>query len=330
MHGAPSVLIFTVVAGLGQGLFFWLTLSELCASSWGLSPLAPAQHGMAGLLCLLLMGAGLLASFFHLGHPERAWRAAVMWRTSWLSREVIVLPLLMAVIAAWTCMPWLMPQAQSLQKTTALLGLVLCLALWICTGMIYACLRFLQEWAHPLTWINFITMGLASGAFLLLALSHSFWPQQPQDTLSAWLNLTLIMTSLAIVLRLLSWWRNRCLVAKSTLHSALGIQKGPIRQITQGSSAGTFNNREFFHGKSERFFTLTSLWALMGGGILPILLLLMLQMLTNKTFSDGSALSTPLIAWTAVVIQCSGLMAERWLFFAQARHPQNLYYQQRG
>ena len=29
----------------------------------------------------------------------------------------------------------------------------------------------------------------------------------------------------------------------------------------------------------------------------------------------------------AFVIQYIGLIAERWFFFAQARHPQNLYYQ---
>jgi DMSO reductase anchor subunit len=29
----------------------------------------------------------------------------------------------------------------------------------------------------------------------------------------------------------------------------------------------------------------------------------------------------------AALLQAPGLLAERWLFFAQAKHPQNLYYQ---
>jgi len=29
----------------------------------------------------------------------------------------------------------------------------------------------------------------------------------------------------------------------------------------------------------------------------------------------------------AVAVQLAGLLAERWFFFAQANHPQNLYYQ---
>jgi DMSO reductase anchor subunit len=34
-----------------------------------------------------------------------------------------------------------------------------------------------------------------------------------------------------------------------------------------------------------------------------------------------------LFAILAFPVQYLGLLAERWLFFAQARHPQNLYYQ---
>ncbi|MGI9025030.1 MAG: DMSO reductase, partial [Burkholderiaceae bacterium] len=29
----------------------------------------------------------------------------------------------------------------------------------------------------------------------------------------------------------------------------------------------------------------------------------------------------------ATLVQAPGLLAERWFFFAQAKHPQNLYYQ---
>ena len=50
------------------------------------------------------------------------------------------------------------------------------------------------------------------------------------------------------------------------------------------------------------------------------------------------ALPTALLLWAqtgagaapwllALLLQAPGLLAERWFFFAQARHPQNLYYQ---
>lgn len=34
-----------------------------------------------------------------------------------------------------------------------------------------------------------------------------------------------------------------------------------------------------------------------------------------------------LVLNAAFVVQFVGLLFERWLFFAQARHPQNIYYQ---
>ena len=60
-------------------------------------PLTARFTASALLLAVVMLGVGLAASFLHLGRPERAWRAMAMWRTSWLSREVIVLPAFMAV-----------------------------------------------------------------------------------------------------------------------------------------------------------------------------------------------------------------------------------------
>ena len=101
MKPAFSVVLLTTLIGAGQGLFLafysagWLSLL-------GVLPAAESNlDGRAAVLSLGLLGAGLAASFFHLGHPERAWRAAAMWRTSWLSREVIALPAAMALIFAY-------------------------------------------------------------------------------------------------------------------------------------------------------------------------------------------------------------------------------------
>jgi len=92
MRPAWSVILFTTLAGAGQGLFLALFAAEVLADPEWRFLVAGAA------LALALLGAGLAASFFHLGHPERAWRSAAMWRTSWLSREVIVLPAFMGVV----------------------------------------------------------------------------------------------------------------------------------------------------------------------------------------------------------------------------------------
>ena len=93
MKPAFSVIFLTTLIGAGQGLFLALFTHQ----SYALFGLLPTQsdpfYGYGSALALSLLVGGLIASFFHLGRPERAWRSATQWRTSWLSREVIVLPL---------------------------------------------------------------------------------------------------------------------------------------------------------------------------------------------------------------------------------------------
>ena len=106
-----SVLLLTTLIGAGQGLFLALFTVQLYALAGLLPP--PSGHAFyahGSLIALAFLVGGLIASFFHLGRPERAWRTAAKWRTSWLSREVIVLPALMGVVflygtahlAGWT------------------------------------------------------------------------------------------------------------------------------------------------------------------------------------------------------------------------------------
>src|SRR5690606_16348531 len=80
VHPAASVILFTTTSGAGYGLLALLGLL-------GPAGLVPQGRwfGFAGLgLALALVTAGLLASTFHLGRPERAWRAVSQWRSSWL------------------------------------------------------------------------------------------------------------------------------------------------------------------------------------------------------------------------------------------------------
>src|SRR5215475_4625263 len=83
MHPAVSVIIFTSLSGAGYGLLFLIGVltgtSLLPESRWF------AFFGIG--FALGLSAAGLLASTFPLGRPERAWRAFSQWRSSWLSRE---------------------------------------------------------------------------------------------------------------------------------------------------------------------------------------------------------------------------------------------------
>ena len=269
-------------------------------------------------IILALLIGGLVASTFHLGHPERAWRAVMMWRTSWLSREVLILPAFIALTVLAYYFSWE-------SRVPNWLWLVLSIAallLWICTAMIYQCIRFIQEWAHPATMANFIVLGLSSGWFLLMTLLCLWSIVHPQQALVTATNIpgvagfTAFLILLSLTLKLWIWKRNRRLKPKSNLQSATGIKTGFVRQISMGMMGGSFNTREFFHQQSVFFVANIRKIAFFGTYLVPVLLLTI-------------AVSNADLSWLmiAFVVHCAGLIAERWLFFAEANHPQNLYYQ---
>jgi len=312
MNPALSVILLTTLIGAGQGLFVALVAADLGARFGAWAALPDASVARAAGLALALLVAGLAASFFHLGRPLRAWRSAAQWRTSWLSREVIALPLAMALVALYGAAylaagSVLRPYADWI----GVLGVLACLALYVCTGMIYACLRFLQEWATPLTVVNFTLLGAASGFSLAAALARL-------DGLDAAVGFALsaaALTVLGLLGRAAALLRNARLRRTSTLATAIGIKHPRIVQSAAGFLGGSFNTREFFHGRTAGFVRQVK-WLFLGGAFVAPLLLL------------GAALGQGAVAWfvAAPLVQWSGLLLERWYFFAEANHPQNLYY----
>ena len=291
MHPAWSVILLTTLIGAGQGLF----LALYAVQAQGRLLLIGTAAALA------LLAAGLAASFFHLGRPERAWRSAAKWRTSWLSREVIALPAFLALAAAygWTADP-----------VMGALGAAACVALFVCTGMIYACLPFLQEWRTPLTVVNFMLLGTASGLTLAAGLAAVLEPELARP----YALVALAVGALAYAGRLASLARNARLRPKSTLATAIGVKHPRITQIAQGAMGGSFNTREFFHGR-PREVVRAARWTMLAL-VFPVPALLL--------FAGGSS---AIALGAAFFLQYAGLLAERWYFFAEARHPQNLYYQ---
>ncbi|MDH5435883.1 MAG: dimethyl sulfoxide reductase anchor subunit [Gammaproteobacteria bacterium] len=324
MNPAFSVIFLTALIGTGQGLFLALYTGE----SYATVELLPRQgndfYVVGCAISLAFLIAGLVASFFHLGHPERAWRAAASWRTSWLSREVIVLPLVMGLVACYGLAHYMNvgPELFGIRKdphnlVTLLigsLGAVATFGLFICTGMIYACIRFIQEWATPLTVINYLLLGTASGFIFASAYSVYYAPELVRFY-GGW---AIIITGTALLTRAASLIRNGRIKRRTTMQTAIGVRHQKITQRSQGFMGGSFNTREFFHGKTQFFLRSIKWLFLILVFPVPILLLFM-----------GINGNTELLI-VAFVVQYTGLIAERWFFFAQANHPQNLYYQTVG
>jgi DMSO reductase anchor subunit len=320
MHPAFSVIFLTTLLGVGQGLFLALFSSQ----AYSIVQVLPAQTGgyyaLGAGIALAFLVAGLVASFFHLGHPERAWRAASQWRTSWLSREVIALPVVMGLVFLYAVVNglgldadlygWGLPGQVALSVGS--LGVAATLALFLCTGMIYAAIKFLQEWATPLTVVNYFLLGTASG-FAFAAAYAAFHAPDLVQFYGGW---AITLTLAAFFTRVAALVRNARIKRISSLQSAIGVRHNRIQQRAMGFMGGAYNTREYFHGRSILFMRSVKWIFLVLAFPVPLALLW-----------AGLQSASPAVLAAAFAVQYVGLLFERWFFFAQANHPQNLYYQ---
>lgn len=324
MHPTFSVIFLTTLIGVGQGLFLAL-FTEQSYSSVKLLPVQESGFYVTGsLLALAFLLAGLFAAVFHLGKPSyfitRAWRGMSQWRTSWLSRELIALPATMGMVFLYMAFHYFGWDANlfGTEEVTGQLTLVLggittavVFALFICTAMIYASVKFLQEWACALTVSNYILLGGASG-FTLAAAYAAYVAPELVGFYAGW---AMIITLLGLLSRGLHLFRNTRIKYKSTIQTAIGVRHNTIQQKAMGMMGGSYNTREYFHGKTAAFLKSIKWIFLVLVFPLPLLLL--------WAGIDGSKG----LLLMAFVIQYVGLLFERWFFFAQANHPQNIYYQ---
>ena len=304
MHPPFSMIFFTTLAGAAQGLLLALVGLQLLGVE-----LSGSTYLLGTAVVLVMSAVGLVAATFHLGHPLRAWRSAAMWRTSWLSREVIVLPAFMAAVLLWGLSHWAQKPGAALGVLVAVLAAVLALVLYLCTGMIYGAVKAIREWAHPITPTNYLVLGLASGLLLAAALLAGMG-EKPARTLA---SLAAVVTVLGAATRGWALWRNLKLAPKTTLQTAIGVRHPRIEQKSQGAMGGSFNTREFFHQRTPEFVRGMRWTAALLGFVLPVAVLL--------AGASSAAALVPLF-----VLQYTGLLAERWSFFAEGQHTQNLYY----
>lgn len=310
MHPALSIVFFTTASGAGFALLFLLGLAVpvglLPESSWfGFVSLAIA-FGLAV--------AGLASSAFHLGRPERAWRAFSQWRSSWLSREG-VMSVMTFIPAAIFGVGWVF-----FGVTWGVFGLcgflaAICAAVTIaCTGMIYASLKPIYQWHNRWVVPNYFTLGLMA-AFLLLDLIVRFWIVWP-----VW---TPLLTLVAVIA---AWWSKEAYwrfidtnSAPSTVASATSLgSRGPVRMLEPPHTQDNYLLQEMGFRIARKHKVRLRLIARIAAFALPALLTLIALVTAGGIGIVAAAL--------AVVSAAVGLVIERWLFFAEAKHTVTLYY----
>ena len=306
MHPAPSIIFFTTASGLGYGL----------AAMLGLGVLDPASlsTGIAYLVALALIAMGLLSSTLHLGNPQRAWRALTQWQSSWLSREGVmaILTFIPLVVCAWAAL-----FGRSYLVLPGVIGAILCAITVYCTAMIYASLRSVQAWNTGLTPICYLLFAAAGGATLatFFALCGS-----GSVRLLAFAAIVLVAAAWVAKLR----WRDRLLSLNplSTPESATGLGAiGTVTLLERPHVTENYLTREMGFRVARKHAGKLARIAFGMGGIVPVLLLIVVLVAGQGTLSILASVLA------AVAVAC-GILVERWLFFAEARHAVMNYYGQ--
>jgi len=290
MHPAPSVILFTTLSGLGFGLLFFLGLGYPASTGW-------VAFVFFALAYLLAVG-GLLASTFHLGHPERALKAFTQWRSSWLSREAwcaVLALIFMGLVGLgrvffdthWAALGWI--------------GAAFCLATVLTTSMIYTQLKTVPRWNTIITPMLFLSYAGTGGALL-----------------AGQVDLARILLALTAAIQLAWWIRGENAFERSgtSLATATGLGHiGTPRAFEPPHTGTNYLTREMVFVVGRSHAKLLRLVAVLLAFAVPIFVL-------TLPFSHT-------LAALAIVSHIAGVLASRWLFFAAAEHVVGLYYGQR-
>ncbi|MDR3391077.1 MAG: dimethyl sulfoxide reductase anchor subunit [Sulfuriferula sp.] len=306
MHPAFSVIFFTVSSGAGFGLFALLVLADLLGLGGGLST---EQKLTAGIVALFLISAGLSSSVFHLANPKNAWRAFSRYRTSWLSREGVFAVAFFPFAIVYLGLTWL--NLAGFDWLRVAMGIAAVMLAWITifsTGMIYACLKTIRQWNSPLVPANYLALGHFLGALLLLAVASG-----GGVALGPYISLTMGLLVVAAALKAIYYFWIVNPGATSSIQTATGFTRGTVRLLDTGHTHGTFLTQEFGFKIARQFSLLLKVIVFAAAFALPAVLLLIAQPSQDNLF---------MVAAVAIL----GIVTERWLFFAEARHVVNLYH----
>jgi DMSO reductase anchor subunit len=265
-------------------------------------------------MALGLITAGLLSSTAHLGRPERAWRAFSQWRTSWLSREG-VLSMATYVPAIIFGMGWVFfGRLDGLFAAAGGLAAALAALTVCCTAMIYASLKPIHAWRNAWVVPGYAALALMTGALWLNALT------QVWGAGALWLH---ALASVSVVLGLLvkeGYWRFiDTTPGSSTAESATGLgARGKVTFLDGPHTEANYLLHEMGYAIARKHSLKLRRIARLLGFVLPLLLTLL-----ALTLDGTMAVPATLLA---AVLGLLGVLIERWLFFAEAKHTVTLYY----
>jgi len=254
-----------------------------------------------------------LSSTGHLGRPERAWRAFSQWRSSWLSREGVA-SVATFIPAGVFGIGWVfLGKSGGWVAVAGLLAAAGAVVTVCTTGMIYASLKPIAQWHSRYTLPAYLIFAAMTGSVLANALLQGF--NLGSSTVLAF---ALLATLVGWGWKLATWRYNDRLEIPTTANTATGLAGGTVRSIEWPHTEENYLLKEMGfriarkHGAKLR--RITQLLAF----ITPVVLLAIAVFLPWPLGAIASVL--------AAVAQFAGMLVERWLFFAEAKHTVTLYY----
>lgn len=291
MHPAPSVILFTVLSGLGFGFLAFLGAGAVALHGWPAFLVWGLGYGLAV--------AGLLASTFHLGNPQRALRAFSQWRSSWLSREAWASVATLLVLAPMALSDWL---GLGLPRALGYAGALMCAGTVVATSMIYAQIRAVPRWNHWITPAQFLGFAVTGGAILAN---------------KAGLAVVLGLILLGILSAAFTLGDRQFAARGATLGSATGLNRiGEAAVFELPHTGGNYLLREMIHVVGRKHARKLRVLAMAFAAVIPALVLAVFP-------------AHPVVIAVAIAAHLLGAFAARWLFFAEAEHVVGLYYGKR-
>lgn len=287
MHPAPSIILFTTLSGLGFGMLAFLGLDVPAPRGW-------IAFGFL-LIAFVLASAGLIASTFHLGHPERAPKAFTQWRSSWLSREAWLAVLALGFMGIYGIG---LVFFDARWRFFGIPGGLLSLATVFATSMIYTQMRTVPRWNHWSPPVLFLAYAVAGGALLTGHVTLSLW-----------------LFPLVGIIQIIAWvdQDRREKASDTTLATATGLGHiGQVRAFEPPHTGSNYLTQEMVFRIGRKHAATLKVISLFLAFAMPVILLLL-------PFAH-------VMAALAVLSHVAGVLVQRWLFFAEARHVVGLYY----
>lgn len=314
MAPAASVIIFTVFSGLGYGYLIWLGIMTQFIQID--SQRIPLLFGL--ILALTLITIGLLASTFHLRHPERAWRAFSQWRSSWLSREAVLAVLCYLPAIGFAAALFFESYAQI--KFLGLMMSVIAFLVVYSTSMIYHSLKTIRQWQQMWVPSIYLSYAVSSGG-LGLSLTLFFI----KDSFSV--NMLVIAgfnIALAAWLKWKYWQAIDNPNFQSTIGSATGLHQigDKINQFEAPHSSPNWVMKEMIFKIGRKHALQLRRLVLFFTFFVPFIGMLIGLFLPAGLASIFTNMGLFLIFISFMI----GVGLERWLFFAEATHVVSLFY----